>query len=457
MSITDVSFFRDNIVSVNKMVEKVMFFSIFVPIAFIVLTHLGIWFVPNLYSVCLISFSFISTAILHFLNKREIHQKFSMYLGVVCAILFVDYLGFNSVIVITISYGFATFISCLYYDRKLTIVTTIVTYITLIFVIYCRSLTIHENYEFVKAEQSNMEWFISNMSGITVEFVFVFIIGYFMSTRTHRTLKELVNVNEERDNALKNLKERNQYIIKLNNELERKNKELELTQFKIIVFVAKCLGSHDLFTGRHVIHTQKYVEVICHELRDEGYYVDELNDRSIELFSQAAFLHDIGKIHIPEGILNKIGMFTPEEYALMKCHPGEGKKLLEFLPPIEGGRFNDIAKKMAYFHHEKWDGTGYPNGVSHYDIPLCARIMAAADVLDALISQRLYREPLSIDEAMDIFSKSRGLHFEPCIADAVINCRSLIETIDKDFKIAEAESNAEELEWWQRYHSRFDS
>ena len=141
---------------------------------------------------------------------------------------------------------------------------------------------------------------------------------------------------------------------------------------------------------------------------------------------------------------------------MMKCHPEEGKKLLEFLPPIEGGRFNDIAKKMAYFHHEKWDGSGYPNGVARFDIPLCARIMAAADVLDALISQRLYKEPLSIHEAMDVFAKSKGYHFEPCIADAVINSESLIELIDKDFKTAESEENAKELEWWQRYHNNFE-
>ena len=456
MSITDEEFFKENIVAVNRMVEKVIFLSLLVPIAFIVLTICGIWFVPYVYSIVLCCFSLISTLVLHILNKKEIHQLFSMYLGIICAIIFVGYLGFNSVIVITISYGFAPFLSCLYYNRKLTIVTTIVTYLTLIGVIYCRSLTIQDYYLFTQAEQTQMEWFISNMSGITVEFVFVFLIGYFITTRTHNTLKNLVNSNKERDNALKNLKERNQYIIKLNGELEVMNKELRSTQFEIISFVAQCLGSHDLFTGQHVLHTQKYVEVICNELKAEGYYVDELSDQNIKLFSNAAFLHDIGKIHIPEGILNKIGKFTPEEYAMMKCHPAEGKKLLEYLPPIEGGHFNDIAKKMAYFHHEKWDGTGYPNGVASFDIPLCARIMAAADVLDALISQRFYKEPLSIDEAMDVFKKSKGLHFEPCIADAVINSKQLIALIDRDFKTSESEKNAEELKWWQEYHKNFN-
>ena len=129
--------------------------------------------------------------------------------------------------------------------------------------------------------------------------------------------------------------------------MELKNKELDETQYKIIQFVAKCLGSHDLFTGRHVIHTQKYVEVIAKELRDDGCYVEELTDENIRLFQAAAFLHDIGKIHVPEGVLNKIGKFTPAEFEIMKSHPTEGKKLLGYLPPIEGGAFNKIAVEPA--------------------------------------------------------------------------------------------------------------
>ena len=205
-----------------------------------------------------------------------------------------------------------------------------------------------------------------------------------------------------------------------NRKVREKNNQLAETQFKIIQFVAQCLGSHDLFTGRHIMHTQKYVEVICNELVRMGYYTEELTKKNIQLFVNAAFLHDIGKIHVPEGILNKIGKFTEEEFAMMKCHPEEGKKLLDFLPKIDDGKFNEIAKEMTYCHHEKWDGTGYPRGLVGENIPLCARIMAAADVLDALISQRLYKEPMSIDETIDVFEKSKGMHFEPCIADAVI-------------------------------------
>ena len=167
-------------------------------------------------------------------------------------------------------------------------------------------------------------------------------------------------------------------------------------------------------------------------------------------------MHDIGKIHIPEGILNKQGKFTSEEFELMKSHPEEGKRLLQVLPKIDDGRFNEIAKEMAYCHHEKWDGTGYPRGIAGKQIPLCARIMTAADVLDALISQRLYKNPKSIDQAMRVFLDSRGTHFEPCIADAVISLRDTIEKIDIDYKKKESEAYRKELEWWNNYHNMMD-
>lgn len=140
----------------------------------------------------------------------------------------------------------------------------------------------------------------------------------------------------------------------------------------------------------------------------------------------------------------------------MKNHPEEGRKLLEYLPKIGDGSFNTIATQMAYTHHEKWNGTGYPNNLSGDDIPLCGRIMACADVLDALISKRLYKEPMTIEEAMNVFEESKGSHFEPCIADAVIENKELIRTIDANFKSVESHNNMAELSWWIRYHENLN-
>lgn len=455
MSIIDQEFFTENIVNVNKRVNLILSIFLIVPVLFITLTVVGLWVVPYDYSIFLGAFTFFSVVIQYILNKNVKTQIISMYLGIAAASICVGILGYKDVVTISISYCFGPFISCLYYNRKLTNITALFNYFIMLFTIYIRARS--ATYYVLGSDEpfTVLKWFISNAIGGTIEFSFVFIISDYLSKRTTNTVRKLMHSMEELDTTFSKLKERNQYIIRINNEIEEKNQELNDTQYRIIQFVAQCLGSHDLFTGRHVMHTKRYVEIIAKELRDEGYYLDELTDRNIELYQTAAFLHDIGKIHIPEGVLNKVGKFTPEEFELMKCHPEEGRKLLEFLPPIEDGKFNEIAKQMAYTHHEKWDGSGYPNHLAGAEIPLSGRIMAAADVLDALISQRLYKDALSVDEAMNVFRKSSGIHFEPCIAQAVINCKAIIEMIDNDFKTSEAATNAEEVEWWQRYHANF--
>lgn len=435
MSVTDDDFFTENIVNVNKRVEQVLFSASVVPVLFIILSIIGVWWVPHLYSIGIIAYTLITGTICHILNKYPKTQKIDMYTGIIFASIFVFLLGYKGVIVITVAYSFAPFISCLYYDRQLTRVTIISNFISVLLAYWIRSYSV--TIVTIGAKEP-LVWFIENATGIVIEFVFVYFIADSIARRTNRTLKRLMSSVDERNKAYEDLKKSNQ--------------DLAQTQYKIIQFVAQVLGSHDLFTGRHVIHTQKYVEILCKQLRDSGHYVSELTDKNIQLFQTAAFLHDIGKIHIPEGILNKIGKFTPEEFEMMKSHPNEGKKLLEFLPQIDDGDFNEIAKEMAYCHHEKWDGSGYPNGLAGKDIPLSARIMAAADVLDALISQRLYKDPMSVEEAMEVFKNTKGVHFEPCIADAVIACRPIITIVDQDFKTNEASTNAEELGWWQRYH-----
>ncbi|MCH5293044.1 MAG: HD domain-containing protein [Treponema sp.] len=453
MSTQDELFFTENVVNVNRMVRKIIAATIIVPISFLVLTLAGIWIIPYGYSLMVLGVTIFIYLVLAVTTRNPRLQIFSMYFSIISAIIYVDILDYNEVIIITITYCCASFLSCLYYNKRFTRLTSLISFLAIVVLQLLRSFGLGTIIQpTIPADEEPLMWFISHTAGMAVEFVFVYLISTFLASRNHDTIQKLVRTKADRDIAYDKLAERNKYIIRQNGELEAVNAELNATQYKIIQFVAQCLGSHDLYTGRHLIHTQKYVDVIAKELRAEGYYEDELADKNIELLSTAAFLHDIGKIHVPEGILNKIGKFSPEEFDMMKCHTTEGKKLLEFLPPIDGGKFNDIAMKMAYHHHEKWDGTGYPNGLAGTQIPLCARIMAAADVLDALLSQRLYKDPMTIEETMDVFEKSKGGHFEPCIAQAVINCRNVIELMDKDFKTSEAATNAQELEWWRRYH-----
>ena len=454
MSNNDETFFNENIVNVNKKVNTILFCTIPVPIVFAFLSAIDVWIVPHTYSFSVFLYSTIFSFLYKFLIKKNFNQVFLMYLGIFATSGFVFLLGFEGIITITISFAFPPFITCLYYNRRVTKYTTLVCFVLSCICYWPRSF--HVPLVLAGAE-TPLYWFIKNIIGLVIEYIFLFILTDYMAKRTHNTLQSLVKSRESAENAYTELKESNEKIKEINIKLHEKNSELAETQFKIIQFVAECLGSHDLFTGRHVMHTQKYVEAISIELIKLGYYENELTPKDIHLFKNAAFLHDIGKIHVPEGILNKIGKFTNEEFELMKCHTTEGKDLLEFLPMVNDGRFNEIAKQMAHYHHEKWDGSGYPNKIAGIEIPLCARIMAAADVMDALLSQRLYKEPKTIEEAIEIFENSRGTHFEPCIVDAVISCKDKIAAIDQEFKKQEASTNAEEQEWWQRYHDNLKS
>lgn len=449
MSIYDDEFFQENLVNVNKTVLIILICAIAVPISFALGNILFIWYVPYSFCIAMLIYEIIAALIMFFLNKYKKTQRIAQYFGVIAASAFVALMASRGIIRLSISYAFGTIISCLYYNRPLTIFTCIFDYFVSIGISYLQSFT---DYSVINGVYTQSVFMIQMVIGLTIEFLFLLYVSAALSRRTQKTMMRLTHSIEQSKNANTQLQEKNAYIIKINNELEDTNYNLNVTQYKIIQFVAQCLGSHDLFTGRHVIHTQKYVEMLCKELIFEKLYTNKLNKETIKLYSMAAFLHDIGKIHIPEGILNKPGKFTDDDYKIMKCHPEEGQNLLQFLPVIEEGNFNVIASQMAYCHHEKWDGSGYPRGLAGTDIPLAARIMAAADVLDALISQRLYKNPMSIDEAMEVFRNSSGTHFEPCIAQAVINCRDEIEAIDAQFKEEEAESNAEEVEWWNQYH-----
>ena len=446
-------FILGNTLKVNRTVQFILLGTIFLPAVFCIGTITKLWEIPFDYCLTMLIYTIFASIISMCLNRSEKWANFSMYFGVIAVSIFVGILAYKGVIRLSISYALGTIISCMYYNRRLTITTGLVNYLLSISITYVQS----GGKDVVKfGFYTRIQYVIQMVIGLTIEFTFLMILAATMAKLSQRTMSKLMQSLEERDDAFEKLNEQNKVIRSINTNLENKNQELNDTQYKIIQFVAKCLGSHDLFTGRHVVHTQKYVEIICKQLISDGYYVEELTEKSMRDFVTAAFLHDIGKIHIPEGVLNKTGKFTPEEFDMMKCHPEEGKKLLEYLPPVEEGNFNKVAIRMAYCHHEKWDGSGYPRGIAGKEIPLEARIMAAADVLDALVSQRLYKEPMSVEEAMKVFRKSSGSHFEPCIAEAVIKNQSLIELIDKDFKTNEAATNAEELEWWQRYHSTFN-
>ncbi len=206
-------------------------------------------------------------------------------------------------------------------------------------------------------------------------------------------------------------------------------------QFNIIVMMADLVENRDANTGGHIKRTARYVEIIAKKLKAMGKFPDELTNEYIADIIVAAPLHDIGKIHVSDNVLNKNGRLNDEEFAIMKSHAPAGKSILEHAKEQIGDfSYLDIAVQMASAHHEWWDGSkrGYPLGTSGNDIPLSARIMAVADVFDALTSKRVYKDPMPSEKAYSIILEESGTHFDPVIIDAFVAAKDEInEALDK--------------------------
>ena len=201
-----------------------------------------------------------------------------------------------------------------------------------------------------------------------------------------------------------------------------------MLQKSLITTMADLVENRDENTGGHIQRTAKYVEIIARKLKSEKKYTHILTDKYIEDMVIAAPLHDVGKIHIPDAVLNKPGKLDDSEFTMMKSHAAEGGKIINRVEESVGNiNYLRIAKEMAEYHHERMDGKGYPYGITGEKIPLCAKILAVADVFDALISKRCYKEPMPLDKAFAIIAEESGSHFDTDVANAFLESRSEIE------------------------------
>lgn len=222
-------------------------------------------------------------------------------------------------------------------------------------------------------------------------------------------------------------------LAAVNNELEQKveertaqlrHKTNEVSDIRDVTIIAMgtLAETRDNETGNHLKRTQGYMRALALELRERPGFRQQLSEEHVEALHKLAPLHDIGKVGIPDHILLKPGKLTEEEFEIMKKHTSLGGDVLAAaennLPAPS--RFLHIAREIATGHHEKWDGSGYPSGLKGEAIPLSARLMAVADVYDALISERVYKKAFSHEEAVDIIAKGGGAHFDPDIIDAFL-------------------------------------
>ncbi|MDO9050725.1 MAG: two-component system response regulator [Methylotenera sp.] len=205
-------------------------------------------------------------------------------------------------------------------------------------------------------------------------------------------------------------------------EVSKRMAENDLTQQVSIRALARLAEIRDNETGNHLRRTQGYVNCLAVSLKQYPRFSETLTDRYIDLLSRSAPLHDIGKVGVPDYILLKPGKLTPEEWAIMQTHAKMGSDAIESAEKDLQVQvpFLNIAKQIAHWHHEKWDGTGYPDGLAGDAIPLCARIMALADVFDALTSVRAYKALMPYAEARDVILAGSGKHFDPDLVEAFI-------------------------------------
>lgn len=203
--------------------------------------------------------------------------------------------------------------------------------------------------------------------------------------------------------------------------LKEKTEELQRTRDVTIMSLASLAETRDNETGAHLLRTQRYVKKLAEYLQRQSDPPPGLSDETIDLLFKSAPLHDIGKVGIPDHILLKPGSLTPEEFAIMKTHATLGGDALRVAEESLGSNsFLRLAREIAYCHHEKWNGSGYPLGLRGEAIPLSGRIMALADVYDALISKRVYKEAFSHDRARDIIVAGRETHFDPRLVEAFL-------------------------------------
>ncbi len=281
-------------------------------------------------------------------------------------------------------------LSCLYYDRRFTLYITEICYAILILTIYLRS---YSEVMITQSDLEPMEWFVAFSFWSTLEFFVLAIILYLLVDKIHQ--------------ALYLLQQQNAAMVEMQNQL--------------VTGLSNLVESRDKNTGEHVLRTREYVRMIAEELKRTGHYSSELSSERIRKYAMAAPLHDTGKLAVPDSILLKEGRLTKEEYEIIKQHTTEGYRLVtENLSNLTDKELFGAIQDTVLYHHEHWDGSGYPKGLSGTDIPLCARIMAVADALDALLSERSYKKSMEIDEAFSVLEQQKGISFEPCIVETVL-------------------------------------
>lgn len=282
------------------------------------------------------------------------------------------------------------------------------------------------------------KWMAARDSGISLRDVIrvalptlVILVLIVLSAANARLKQAVAQSGEELREALARLANQNAF---LDAEVARRTKEIEMIKDATVLALAGLAETRDTDTGRHLRRTQLYVRTIAESAARRPRFHKELTPEVIAILFKTAPLHDIGKVGIPDTILLKPGRLTPEEFAVMKNHVALGGKAIAAAEAQAGtgSSFLRYAREIVMTHHEKWDGTGYPKGLRGENIPLSGRIMAIADVYDAVRTKRVYKDAVSHEEAVEIIRDGRGTHFDPELTDVFLEVSGQFARIASD-------------------------
>ena len=244
-----------------------------------------------------------------------------------------------------------------------------------------------------------------------------------------------IGTGDEVENLYRALIKTTEESTRFFEENKQNNEKISALQNGLVLVLADMVENRDGSTGDHVRKTAAYVNITAKKMKELGYYKDKLTDQFIDDITRSAPLHDIGKIAIPDAVLNAPRKLTDKEFEIMKTHAARGRKVIEqVIASIPDADYLEEAKNVAGYHHEKWNGKGYPEGLAGEDIPLAARIMAVADVFDALVSKRCYKESFDYSKAFNIIREDAGSHFDPLVVDAFLKAEEDVLEIAERFK-----------------------
>lgn len=395
---------QENEKQANRIVAKVMSTTFLIFTLIYLLNMLDIFVIKesimNTAYICS-SVLLLFPTVLTYLLKIE--NKYVKYLNVLSAALFVMLLSITLTYHVVVIYVYPIAIASLYFSKRLNIFATALTVagvsVGQLLAFYLDTV---QDDNFTELH-SVILWGIIPRALVLIAMAVIFTM---LCSRTVLLLRNLANTTEALSNYHK----------------------------EMVMGFATLVENKDGSTGGHIKRTTMYVKLLAEEVRRRGYYEGVLTDDYIETLGMAAPMHDIGKISVPDVILQKPGRLTDEEFETIKQHAASGGKIIqETFGHLENEQYTQMAYEVAMFHHEKWNGKGYPTGLKWKEIPLCARIMAIADVFDAVSAKRCYRDAMPLDKCFEIIQEGSGQDFDPLLVEVFLDIREKVEAVHETF------------------------